>query len=282
MLILTTTTDNLQLVLSSAITANQLDIMACWRDITTTGFTPGKTLSNSNSTTDVNIAPAPAASTQRVIDFVSVYNKDTVNATVTIKFDANGTEFILIVVTLAPGERLEFVEGEGFRVIGNNGATKQTYSSGTNPNSSILQNVILGSDVANAEAVANTLTDVTGLSFAVTAGNMYWFRFVIPYTSAAATTGSRWSISGPGSPTFLVYKSTYTLSSTADTTNFANAYDLPAASNASSIAAGSLAVIEGYIRPSANGNVIARFASEITVSAITSKAGAIVFYQQVQ
>lgn len=281
MIILTTTTDNLQLVLAGAITTNQLAIMTCWRDITLTGFTPGRTLTISNDTTDVNIIPAPAASTQRVVDFISVYNQDTVNAAVTIKFDANGTEFILIVVTLAPGERLEFVEGEGFRVIGNNGAIKQTYSSGTNPTSSVLQQTVLGSDVINADVVANTLADVTGLSFAVTAGNMYWFRFFIPYTSAIVTTGSRWSISGPGAPTFLVFKSVYTLNTVADTVNNQTTYDLPAASNVSSIALGSLSIIQGYIRPSANGVVIARFASEISASAITAKAGAIVLYQQV-
>lgn len=280
MIILTATTDNLQLVLAGAITTNQLDIYTSWRDITTTGFTPGRTPSNSNNTTDVNIVPAPAASTQRVIDFISIYNRDTVNATVTVKLDANGTEYTLVQVILAPNERMAFVEGEGWRVIANNGAVKQTYSSGTNASSSVIQNTVLGSDVTNAEAVANTITDVTGLNFAVTSGNMYWFRFVIPYTAAAATTGSRWSISGPGSPTYLSYKSVYTLSTTADTTNNATAYDIPAASNASSIAAGNTAIIEGYIRPSSNGTVVARFASEITVSAITAKAGAIVFFQQ--
>lgn len=281
MIILTATTDNLQLVLGGSITTNHLQIYASWRDVTTTGFTPGRTPSLSNNTTDVNIVPAPAASTQRLIDFISIYNRDTVNATVTVKLDANGTEYILVLCTLGPQERMAFVEGEGWRVIANNGAVKQTYSSGTNASSSVIQNTILGSDVINAEVVANTITDVTGLSFPVTSGNMYWFRFVIPYTSAAATTGSRWSINGPGSPTFLAYKSSYTLSTTADTTNYAAAYDAPAASNASSIAAGNTCVIEGFIRPSANGTVIARFASEITVSAITAKAGAIVFYQQV-
>lgn len=42
-----------------------------------------------------------------------------------------------------------------------------------------------------------------------------------------------------------------------------------------------IAVIEGFITPSANGTVIARFASEITASAIVAKAGSIVMYQQV-
>lgn len=35
-------------------------------------------------------------------------------------------------------------------------------------------------------ASANTIADVTGLSFSVTggAGEIYWFNFIIPYTSA--------------------------------------------------------------------------------------------------
>jgi len=280
MLILTSTTDNLQLVLSGAITTNQLPIVTSWRDITTTGFTPGRTATTSNNTTDVNIVPAPVASTQRVVDFISIYNRDTVNAVVTVKLDLNSTEYILNVITLAPGERLEYIDGYGWRTIGNNGAIKQTYTSGTNPVSSLIQNTVLSGDVTHADAVANTIADVTGLSFAVTNGNKYWFRFVIPYTAAAAATGSRWSINGP-TVTFLAYKSAYTLSTTSETLNYATTYDAPANSNATSIAAGNLAVIEGYIVPSANGTVIARFASEVTVSAIVAKAGAIVFYQQV-
>lgn len=58
------------------------------------------------------------------------------------------------------------------------------------------------------------------------------------------------------------------------------AYDLPAASNATSVVAQNLAVIAGMIRPSANGTVIARFASEIANSAITAKAGSVVYYQE--
>lgn len=140
--------------------------------------------------------------------------------------------------------------------------------------------VRLASPVVNNNASANTLQDVTGLSFAVTTGNTYWFKFFILYTSAATTTGSRWTLNGP-STSLLYYRSKYTLTATSETTNFANAYGTPSASNASSLAAGNVAVIEGVVTPSANGSVIARFASEVSGSAITALAGSFVWYMAI-
>ncbi len=116
MIVLTETTDNLQAVLAGAITTNQLNCAASWRDITTSAYTPGRSVIDTNSTTDVNIVAAPAASTQRVIDYVSIYNADTVAAIVTVKIDANGTEYPLFKATLAAGETLEYVEGSGWSV----------------------------------------------------------------------------------------------------------------------------------------------------------------------
>lgn len=125
-------------------------------------------------------------------------------------------------------------------------------------------------DVVNNNGVANTIADITGLAFPVLANTTYKFRFFIIYTSAATTTGSRFSINGPAT-TFLNYNSQYTINNGSPTFNWAlSGYNLPAASNASSLAANNIAIIEGVIRPSANGTVIARFASEITASAITA------------
>lgn len=58
------------------------------------------------------------------------------------------------------------------------------------------------------------------------------------------------------------------------------AYDSPAACNATSVVAQNLAIIEGIIKPSQNGTIIARFASEVSGSAITAKAGSVCYYQQ--
>jgi hypothetical protein len=114
MIILSNTTDNLQIVLGGTITTNQLNVVTSWRDITTTDYTAGRTVVNTNNGTDVNIVPAPAASTQRVVDFISVYNADTADATVTIKFDANGTEYVIYKTVLGVGDTLRFIEGAGF------------------------------------------------------------------------------------------------------------------------------------------------------------------------
>jgi hypothetical protein len=132
---------------------------------------------------------------------------------------------------------------------------------------------VLASDVTNNNASANTIADVTGLSFAVVSGTTYRFHAVIPYTAAATTTGSRWSITGPAN-TLLAYTSRYTVTATSQTVNFASAYDIPVASNASSLAAGNVAILDGVVKPSANGTVTVRFASEISNSAIVAKTGA--------
>jgi hypothetical protein len=117
MIILSETTDNLQVVLAGAVTANQLHCVASYRDITATAYTAGRSVAVTNNTTDVNIVPAPAASTQRVVDFISVYNADTADRTVTIKLDANGTEYIVWKDTLSPGDTVRYIEGAGFNVF---------------------------------------------------------------------------------------------------------------------------------------------------------------------
>lgn len=283
MIVLSQTTDNLQVVLGGAITTNQLECMVSWRDRTSTTFTADRTVTTTNNTTDVTIAAAPAASTQRVIDFISIYNKDTVNAVVTVKLDANGTEYILCKVTLATTERLQYQEGVGFQVFASTGAVKQSINQGANASTSGITAVVLGSDVTNNNAVANTIADVTGLSFSVTAGKLYWFKFIIYYTAAATTTGSRWGVNcSAGTAANLSMTSEYSLTTTT-TTRIANVqgFDLPAASNATSAATGNnMAVMEGYFIPSADGTFIARFASEVSSSAIVAKAGSVCFYQQ--
>ena len=283
MIILSETTDNLQIVLAGAVTTNQLQCFTSWRDRTSTTFVAGRTVTNTNNTTDVNLAVAPASSTQRVIDFISIYNNDTQNATVTIKLDANGTEYILFKTVLATTEKIEYQEGRGFAVFASTGAIKQSVNQGANASTTGLTAVVLGSDVTNNNATANTIADVTGLSFSVTAGKMYYFKFVIYYTAAATTTGSRWAVNcTAGTAANLSMTSEYSLTTTTTTRNAnVQAFDSPAASNATSAATGNnMAVMEGYFMPSATGTFIARFASEVSASAIVAKAGSVCYYQQ--
>lgn len=275
MIILSATTDKIQAVLSGTVTANQMQCMAFWRDITTTAFTPGRTLINTNNSTDIDLVASPLTDHQIIVDYISIYNTDTSNQTLTVKFDAGGTEYILWKGVLGTGEKLEYSDKAGFVVIATNGGIKMSQVAGSNnPALNTLNLVVLAADVINNNAVANTIQSVTGLSFDVVAGQTYYFEFTINYTAAATSTGSRWSITGP---TFsrLDYTSEYTLTATTKTLNNCGAYDLPAASNLTSLASGNIVTIWGFITPSANGAVTARFASEILNSAITAKAGSI-------
>jgi len=279
MLVLTGTSDLIRVIMAEVHTTNEMDCYSTYRDITTSAFTPGRNGIATNGTSNVSLVGSPASSTQRVIDTLSVYNRDTITHTLTVKFYDGSNEFILWYGSLATTEKLEYLEGVGFRVITNNGSVKTTQ--GNNPTSSTLSTVVLGSDVVNNNASANTIADVTGLSFSVTSGHTYYFKAIIMYSSAATSTGSRWSINGPSSPTYLSYRSLYTVGATNHTINFQNTYDAPAAANTTSLTDGNIALIEGYITASANGTVIVRFASEVSSSAITAKAGSILQYQTV-
>lgn len=279
MLLLTSTSDVLRVVTSAA---GEVDVHASWVDNAAGTITPGRTNTDITTATTTPVVGSPAAATQRTVNFLSVANEHATNANNITVAHYDGTyEARLLKVTLAAGESLQFRQDSGFQVLTSAGAIKTSLNQGQNTITSGMSAVVLGADVINNNATLNTIASVTGLSFPVTAGSKYWFKFTIIYTAQATSTGSRWSISGP-TTTLLAYTSEYALTATTETVNYATAYDTPSASNATSVAtAGNIATIEGIIVPSANGAVIARFASEIANSAITAKAGSVVYYQQV-
>ena len=135
----------------------------------------------------------------------------------------------------------------------------------------IVRTTYNGGDITNSDAVANTLANATGVSFAVTSGVTYKFEFFITFTSAATTTGSRWTLNGP-TFTNLAYSSTWATSGTGSTTNNMWAYD-GATVSGTTPGGQAVAVISGVITPSANGTLVVRFSSEISSSAVTIKSG---------
>lgn len=277
MLLLASTSDKLQLITSAAIT---VDVHASYVDMNGATITPGRKNTAISTAATSDIVASPAANTYRTVKTMSARNRHATTAVDVTVVHTDGTNAMEVCkVTLPAGYSLHYHEGAGFWVGDTRGAAVQTnQTGGVQAAVNALNIVVLASDVTNNNATANTIADVTGLSFAVTAGQTYAFRFIIGFTSAATTTGSRWSINGPGSPTRLSYRSQYALTSTSETVNNGlAAYDLPAAANASGASTGSnVAIIEGIITPSANGTVIARFASEISSSAIVAKAGSMI------
>lgn len=263
------------------------DVHASWVDIvtatgaTTIGRTNTATIAAATTTTVVG---SPGAGTVRRVKHLTVRNKDATDTVAITLLHSDGTNVPqLVESSLRAGRTLQYEEGDGWSVRDSNARLIRRVDGIVTTASPLITNVILGADVVNNNASANTIADVTGLSFAVISGNTYRFRFLIAYTADATTTGSRWSINGPASPTLLMYRSVYSLTTTTITTNEGvSAYDTPAASNATSAAtAANTAIIEGIITPSADGTVIARFASEVSGAAITAKLGSICQVNQV-
>lgn len=106
--------ESIEVVLGGTVATNQLDCHASYRDITTTAYTPGVVAAPTNNTTAVTLVTTPGASTQRVIDFLSVFNNDTAAATVTIRMDQLGTDRILWKGTLQTGQLVTYVDGKGW------------------------------------------------------------------------------------------------------------------------------------------------------------------------
>lgn len=283
MLLLTSTGDLLRVVTTQAVTTH-VHVSFVDLDTSTSAVMPDLENTVISTATTTPIVASPGSGVVRTVKSVSIANTHASTTQGVTVEHTNGTTVGIIEVQLAPRSSLFYDEHHGWSVRDSRGRI-MTYSEGGGlpATTSELTTVVLASDVTNNNASANTIADVTGLSFAVTAGQTYFFRFSIQYTAAATTTGSRWSINGPSSPTALRYSSTYSLTTTSQTTNHGMvAYDTPAASNATSAAtAGNTCVIEGFITPSANGTVIARFASEVSSSAIVAKAGSICQYMRV-
>lgn len=130
---------------------------------------------------------------------------------------------------------------------------------------------VLASNVVNqTTAYAN----VTGLSFPVKSGITYAFTFCIVYDMLDATKSSAWSINGPAVTSLAYMSQAYAGSNYGLST-----YNLPAASSGTSAATtANIVTIQGIIKPSADGTVIARSISGVINNDLTAKIGSYVEY----
>lgn len=123
---LTGTVETLQVILAGAVTTNQSVVTVDYGENTATTFVAGKQRSVTNGSAAVDILAAPsAASTQRIVQFLTMTNADTAAITVTIQTNNAGTLATQFgPVTLLPSERVEFATDTGFRVYDAAGAMK--------------------------------------------------------------------------------------------------------------------------------------------------------------
>ena len=123
--LLNTAAYKLEVLLGGAITTNQLHVVSVYDTINNQGnVTPSLTATTTNNTTAVTIVAAIAGSqVARLVKLVNIYNADTVSQTLTLRFNANGTTYIIGSWTLVVGQTLTFNEPEVWRVTNSSGAT---------------------------------------------------------------------------------------------------------------------------------------------------------------
>jgi hypothetical protein len=128
MIRLTATTQKLQSVLAGPVATNSLHYVVCWSDKTTTTYTGGVSNGVLSGTTAADICTAPAASTIRDIDSISINNLDTAAVILTVNYYDSATLRTIIKVTLAVGDQLLYTHGSGWMCIDNTGALKPAQS----------------------------------------------------------------------------------------------------------------------------------------------------------
>lgn len=127
MIILDSADKSLEVKLAGAVTTTELAIVASYVDMSDpTTYTPGENDLATNGATAVTAVAAPAADHQRQLKLLTVYNLDTVAATVTVQVNNDGTKRVLISCTLGVGETLQYVDGHGFVVIDASGFLKRS------------------------------------------------------------------------------------------------------------------------------------------------------------
>jgi hypothetical protein len=188
MLILGTTTDKIQVTLSNVVTTNQLDCVATYKDITTSAYSgSAPILVTTNNTTAVDLVPAPASNTQRIVDFISIYNNDTANATVTVRINRNNSIGVLFKCTLKTSESLVYSEGAGWNIHSNDGSPKQSLTYDTN---AIADGAVTPAKLSQPLTLATAVNSTSGTSIDFTGIPSWVKRITIMFDRISTNTAS--------------------------------------------------------------------------------------------
>lgn len=132
MILLTTTSDTLQFTTGTAVST---DWNCSWNDMNFAGSTmvPGSTEGNQTAIGTVALVAAPAAGDQRQVKFLSIVNRDPTNPQTIVvqKVGASGTYNLTGAWVLAAGWMLEYVDGDGFKLLNAVGAIQYVGSAGS-------------------------------------------------------------------------------------------------------------------------------------------------------
>jgi len=104
MIVLDTTSKSITIVMSGAAATTNPSFTAAYADNNGTTFTEGANDGVLNGTTAVTVVAAPAASTRRIINTITVENNDTAAVTITVGYLNTASTRVIVKVTLQVGD----------------------------------------------------------------------------------------------------------------------------------------------------------------------------------
>lgn len=129
------TTQKIRAVLSGAHTTNAPQAYSNYSDLDTaaspTTYRGSCTTINLNGTTPIDLVGSPSSGVIRDVDQITIYNYDTVAATVTVSYYDGTNTFNIIKVTLQTTETLHYCHGDGWHTIDATGAIKTVTTPGS-------------------------------------------------------------------------------------------------------------------------------------------------------
>lgn len=156
---LSTANDRIEIVTDASAATTEPVFTASYQDITSAGMTLPQSSSQGSTagTTDTTLVSAPAASTNRQVTYMSVFNSDTAARTIRIYKDVSGTEYNLCTALLQVGDTLEWSREVGWKVFPDN----ITAAAGNNTEIQFNDSNVVAGD---ADFTWNKTTNTLGLS----------------------------------------------------------------------------------------------------------------------
>ena len=129
-MIILTPGDFVKAQLQNGCATETVDIVSSWRDITTDTYGAGRFATFISGTAAISVVDSPVVSTQRVVDHISIFNKDSAENVITVSQQIAGSAYILWRGNLSSGWSARYIESAGWVKIDAEGDTSDVGADG--------------------------------------------------------------------------------------------------------------------------------------------------------
>ena len=129
-MIILTPGDFVKAQLQNGCATETVDIVSSWRDITVDTYSAGRFATFISGTAAISVVDSPVASTQRVVDHISIFNKDSAENVITVSQQIAGSAYILWRGNLSSGWSARYIESAGWVKIDAEGDTSDVGADG--------------------------------------------------------------------------------------------------------------------------------------------------------